>query len=223
MIKKIQSQLTQSLSVGRAYFSNLRQIEDRYVRRIKVLRVVLPASIVVLGLGMLLWTSLFGSDRYEAVSSEKLGKKPDVLMTNPKYSGHDENGKPYSLQAVAVRDNGDKTYKLDKPSADLQGDDGWMTMRSAEGKFNEKEQKLDLSGNVTLYHNQGHEFNIDHVTVDFEQGKAVGNTPVRGQTPEGSIKAEGLEIHDQGDKVIFMGESELVIRAQTKDNDKAIQ
>ena len=86
--------------------------------------------------------------------------------------------------------------------------------------FWRKQEVLRLVGGVDLFHDDGYVFWTYEALIDFRNGAASGETPVRGQCPFGTIDAEGFRRVDNGDRIIFNGKSRLVIfPAATKPGD----
>ena len=73
------------------------------------------------------------------------------------------------------------------------------------GVFHRDESRVDLSGNVTLFHDTGLQFQTDAATVDLKNDTAAGDQPVEGQNPDGTLAAQGFEVRDNGQTVVFTG------------------
>jgi lipopolysaccharide export system protein LptC len=72
-------------------------------------------------------------------------------------------------------------------------------------------QLLDLFDDVTLIHENGR-FVTKTAHVDVSASTAEGHDPVTGHGPSGDIRAQGFRILDKGDRVIFTGESNLLLK-----------
>jgi len=59
-------------------------------------------------------------------------------------------------------------------------------------------------------HDQGYELHTHDVHIDLAKDSAVGNQAVAGQGPSGELTAEGIEVFDSGQRVIFLGRTHML-------------
>ncbi len=146
-------------------------------------------------------------------------------MTNARYYGTDDKGQPFSVTASNVRErpNDDPSVDLVGPQADISLTDGtWLSISASQGIYNRDEQLLDLSGNVSLYQDQGNEFHTLSAHIDLEKGEASGDEPVSSQGPFGTMQASGFSMSEKGKIVTFKGPAELILNSgQTADGSSA--
>lgn len=188
------------------------------------LKVTLPAVAVALILLIIAWPQLQFDDGAVSVSLSDLGPEQaeNLSMLNPRFQGMDERNRPFNVTASeASQQTGDSSeVALDAPRADLTLDDGSALALSAEsGVYDRKAKTLNLDGEVTLLHDRGMEILTEEAEVDLEAGRAQGNAPVAGQGTTGDLTAEGFVVLDRGKRILFTGQSRLLIRpSEEKDS-----
>ncbi len=126
------------------------------------------------------------------------------IMANPHYQGVDARNRPYTVIA-------DKAVQLDKDNISLTGiradialEKGvWIAMNAGSGQMNMVTKKLELTGGVDVFYDNGYEFRTDHVHVDITEGNAYGDAEVEGQGPIGTLKAKGFSVTGHGKSIRF--------------------
>lgn len=123
-------------------------------------------------------------------------------------SGPDaDTGAPATSGALTPNDS---IINLRRPVADMTMADGsWVAVMADDGVYHRDAGTVDLTGNVTLFHDTGLQFETDAATVDLKNDTARGDQPVEGQNPDGQLAAEGFEVRDDGRTVVFTGRAWL--------------
>jgi lipopolysaccharide export system protein LptC len=197
--------------------------EDPYSRFVATAKWLLPLIAVCLLALVALWPRL-------EVSIQQLAAMPkldprmahDLRMLKARYTGVDRDNRPYVLTADAAQQQSadiNDLIGLDGPTADLtMQDGGWLELNSFTGTYRPQGQILELFGNVAIYADRGDEFHSDSAHIDLVNNAAEGHDPVTGQGPFGHVVADGFQILDKGDTIIFTGHAtlELEPRAQQK-------
>jgi lipopolysaccharide export system protein LptC len=99
---------------------------------------------------------------------------------------------------------------LTRPIADMTMSDGaWVAVTADGGVYHRDSGTVDLSGNVTLFHDTGLSFQTDAASVDLKNDTARGDQPVEGQNPNGELASQGFEVLDDGQTVVFTGRAYL--------------
>ena len=145
-----------------------------------------------------------------------------VTVNNVKYDGSDSKGRPFSITAASAvqPQGGDDVINLTQPQADITMEDGsWVALTASKGVYRRKDDMLDLTGNVTMYHDNGMSFRTEAATIDLKGHTAKGDKPVQGQRSDGEIASDGFEVRDNGKTIIFTGRANLKIYAKN-DKDK---
>jgi lipopolysaccharide export system protein LptC len=154
-------------------------------------------------------------------------KASDVTVKQVQYNGIDAHNRPYSITAdTAVQpqsatpapeaNEADNVINLKRPVADMTMSDGaWVAVTADDGVYHRDDGTVDLSGNVTLFHDTGLSFQTDAASVDLKNDIARGDQPVEGQNPDGELAAQGFEVRDEGQTVIFTGRAYLKLFPKT--------
>lgn len=188
----------------------------RHSSVVRRLRLVLPLIAVALVVVMLAWTDMDGPVepvRREEVAPQTVGKNE---LLNPKFQSEDTKKQPYTITADRAFQESEDLDRviLDKPVADIALDGGsWIAIKATDGEYLQSEQKLNLKGNVRLYHDAGYELNTDAVDLDISAQTAHSSTPVSGQGPAGTIKGAGLDATGQNGILIFTGPASMTINS----------
>src|ERR1035437_3035369 len=77
-------------------------------------------------------------------------------LTDARYHGVDDHGRPYTITAAVARQSSPERIDLTTPVGDVSLESGtWMTVKARQGVYLQHAQQLDLSGEVTLYRDDG--------------------------------------------------------------------
>jgi len=150
-------------------------------------------------------------------------KAAEVTVNQVQYNGVDAQNRPYSITAKSASqpqkpegatsdasEGGESVVNLEKLVADMTMSDGtWVALTADSGVFRRDAGTVDLSGNVTMFHDTGLSFETDAATVDLKNDWARGNQPVEGQNADGQLAAQGFEVKDNGQTIVFTGRSYL--------------
>lgn len=176
----------------------------RRSRLIRTLRVVLPAIIVLIFLGLagsVAWSTLNAQPRTATAGDEP------IRLVNPRFVGRDEKGRAFVLTAEsAIRDRLDyQRVILTKPALvlDENGPDQ-LRINAADGVFHEQSNKLELSGGVHM-EDADSSFDTAASLFDTKTGEVVGSGPIQGAGGLGEIRAESYGVYGKGDTMVFKG------------------
>lgn len=134
-------------------------------------------------------------------------------MQGAQYHGLDQQGQPFTLTAASADEQGSDNVALTRPEGDITLKSGaWLMLKSDTGMFHQKSQRLGLTGNVTLYRNDGTTLNVARADIDMKGGNARSADPVQVQGPFGTLNAaNGFMLADRGETVRFNGPATLVL------------
>jgi lipopolysaccharide export system protein LptC len=111
----------------------------------------------------------------------------------------------------------DSVVNLKQIVADMTMTDGaWVAVTADSGVYDRDSSVVDLSGNVTLFHDTGLQFQTDAAKVDLKNDTAQGDQPVEGQNPDGTLAAEGFQVLNDGRTVVFTGRAYMKIYPTSK-------
>lgn len=177
----------------------------RRSRRIRLLRVLLPAAIV----GILVYVASEVSWRsMQAASRPPAEAKTQIRMISPRFYGQSNDGRSFMIAArSAVRDDHDlMQVRLDSPTLTLGFDEpqpSRVTARS--GVYREDTLKLVLNGDVRIDDGGGYRFASEQAVVDTMTGNITGETAMLGEGPTGQVKSNAYSVYDKGDRIVFRG------------------
>ena len=191
--------------------------ENRYSRRVALLKRVLPAVGLVLLLLITIWPRL--APLWERMRlgfpAIDLRDARELRMLNPRYLGTDRLDRPFVVTAAVARQVPDRQdlMSLEAPRADMKTHGGAdIVVTSATGIYQSQAQLLDSFGEVTLVHQNGTRFITDAARLDIAHNAAQGDDPVEGHGPSGDVKAQGFRIFDKGDTILFTGRSDMLLK-----------
>jgi lipopolysaccharide export system protein LptC len=190
---------------------------DPYSRRVALLKLLLPAIGLALLLLIAAWPRL--QVLFESVGPGfariDLREARELKMVDPRYAGTDRQNRPYVLTAAIGRQIPDRTdlLSLERPRAKIALHHGTVIVTAATGIYQSQAKLLDLFRRVSIVRQDGTRFITDSAHVDFSDNSAAGRDPIKGRGPWGAIAAQGFRILDKGDRVIFTGRSDLVMKS----------
>lgn len=173
----------------------------------------------ILGVGLLvgigIWPELDRMEDRARVSFRRVvTAAPDaVRVVEPRYQGLDEQNRPYTVTAdIAAQTDAPDIVDLERPRADIVMTDGsWVLLESREGRFDKARNRLDLSGEVTLWQDGGNMLVTEAAEIALAEGAASGNRPVAAQGPFGTLVSEGFRLTERGQVVVFTGRARAVL------------
>ncbi len=190
----------------------------RHSRRVAVLKRLLPA----VGVGLLLLTAMWPRvaplwERMRfAFPAINLRDARELDMIRPHYVGTDRYGHPFVVTAASGRQlpHRQDLMSLRAPRADIKTHSGANIVITANTAiYQSQTQVLDLFGRVTVVHQNGTRFVTQSARVDAASNQAEGHQPVTGHGPSGDVTAQGFRIFDKGDRILFTGRSDLLLRS----------
>jgi len=194
----------------------LKRYHSTYSRFVQLMKFFLPVVASVVLLLVVVWPELKSQpEKFPiSISDLKVETAGGQRVINARFTGVDSENRPFSVTADAVVQDSPDTrgVKLTKPKADVTlAGDSWVAVSAPTGIFWRSKEVLFLTGGVDLFHDEGYEFQTSEARIDFRNGTASGDQPVRGQGPFGSVNAQGFRIVESGDTIVFQGTSKLKI------------
>ena len=177
---------------------------------------LLPVAAVVLLTVVALWPQL-----NEEADKARLAYRRDSLitasgqLTDARYHGLDGNGQPYTVTAATARQVGPDRIDLTTPKADLSMNSGaWLIGQGNSGVFLQKSEQLDLSGDVSLYRDDGTILSTDSADLDVRDGAATSSERTHIEGPFGTLDAQGFTLTDHGAVIRFAGPGRMVLNGR---------
>jgi lipopolysaccharide export system protein LptC len=185
---------------------------------VRVLKVALPLVVfVTLGYVGYWWLQARGT----VVDPTLIQKVPgaddtqaEVTVNDVKYDGRDSKGRPFSITAASAShaDGDDRRISLKKPLADIVMSGGaYVALTANDGVLDRDADVITLTGDVTLFHDNGLSFQTDSATINLDAKTAEGNDVVEGQNGDGELVSQGFRVRDDGDTIEFTGKAYMKI------------
>lgn len=200
------------------------RLRARRGRSVRLLKVALPLiMLVTLGYLGFWWLESRGT----VVDPTLIQKVPgadateaEVTVNDVQYDGKDDKGRPFSITAASAShlDGDDRHISLNKPLADIVMASGaYVALTANAGVLDRDADIISLTGDVTLFHDNGLSFQTDSATIDLNSKTAEGNDVVEGQNSDGELVSEGFRVRDDGDTIEFTGKAYMKIYPKQKD------
>ena len=205
----------QSAFTGRPRAGKVGRRLRAYTYFIRMMRIVLPVLTVAAIALVIAWPSL-RNDKPSVLPADPGGPQ----MLNSRYSGVDQQNRPYTITADSAIQSSRTADTVDmvNPVAEMALEDGsWIALKANSGHYNQKEGKLVLDGNVELFHSLGYQATTEQAFADVNAGTAWGDRPVSGHGPGGQVDALGFRIFDRGNTIVFTGDPKLILRPSKGD------
>ena len=192
-----------------------------FVRRLRLGFMIAAAAIAVL----LVVQLVMGSQG--TVSGETEMVSSDSRMVNPRFVGRDDALIPYVLTAdAAIRQRGGAPdiTDLERPRLDydfLETDASSVLAQT--GRYDASNRVLDLYSDVNLDTEDGYRFASEHARIFLREARVVGERPVEGSGPMGTIRADSYEIREGGDLLIFDGNVRMTLVQERTDLSRTAQ
>src|SRR3546814_11330805 len=73
----------------------------------------------------------------------------------------------------------------------------WMSLIAGAGIWHKRDEAVDLSEGVSVFHEEGHQLISNTARIDLGGGTAASDDPTSGQGPGGNIRGEGFRLYDR--------------------------
>jgi lipopolysaccharide export system protein LptC len=198
-------------TMGRGESARAFHSARRHSRVVRVLRIAVPAAVVVAGLAVFL-ISYFKPLRYLARLPINVGdlvvSGSKITMEHPHLSGFTRDARAYELSADAAAQDMTKPdiVELHNIRAKLQMQDkSTVQMTAVLGVYNSKGEMLKLDRNIDLSSSTGYAGHLSEAVIDIRKGNVVSEKPVEVKLLQGVLNANRLDIENSGDLVTFGG------------------
>jgi len=133
-----------------------------------------------------------------AMTFERMGNVAnDLAMIKPRLTGTDASGNPFVVTADSAAQDGRNAHRarLKNVQADIAlGEKAWLTASAESGLLDADARTLKLSGAIAIYSDSGYELHTEGGDVDLKSGIMRGLSPVTGQGPLGTIRADRFTV-----------------------------
>lgn len=183
----------------------------RHTGRVRFLRRALPAaillcvSVIVIGA----WLDplrLLGELPIEFARLAISGSK--LKIEAPKLSGYTGDGRAYSVTAESAAQDLTRPGVIEMIGIEARFDlvgGGTTMLRAARGTFDSKAEELRLLDGIDITSTNGFGGKLSEAIVDMRKGYVLSSAPVDLRYQDGWLKADRLEIFDNGERALFEG------------------
>ena len=189
----------------------------RSSRRVAVLRVALPAAALLALAAVIFWPA----EGRRIIVMPPMPVTPQLAMDQPRFSGTDEQNRPYVLKAQRAVQLPDNLMQVDlvAPEARMAMPDGRPMAGSATvGRFDQTKKRLWLGGAVAMTQGGGPDgdmhFTTSELFADFGSRTVWGDRPARLSGAFGTIEGQGFRIFDGGKTLLFTGQSRAILNGE---------
>jgi lipopolysaccharide export system protein LptC len=184
----------------------------RHSRLVRMLRIAVPTA-VLFAMAVIVGVSVFNPFR---MLMPKLPIDPGnlvvsgtkITMESLHVPGYTSDRRPYELWATtAVQDLTDPDHvELNKLKTRVLMEDGstaWLDART--GKFDNKQQTLDLHKDIVMTTTNGYEARLSQAFVDLGKNTVTSEEHVDVKMSSGTVSSDRLRIYGGGEVVRFEG------------------
>lgn len=192
----------------------------RYSRAVGWGRIAAPAGAILL-VGLIF---LMGKDRGGVIDIGDVGDAArlgaGLELENPRFAGTTDDGDPFVVTAKAAVPDGAVPDRVDleAPAGEIRMSDGITVKVAARGgRMVRSEERLSLSGDVTVTTSNGYSARTQAVEIDLDSKTAEAPGRISADGPIGSLEASRFRVRrtdPEGKDVTlrFEGDVKLVIR-----------
>lgn len=183
----------------------------RHSSRVRFLRRVLPVlALVILALAAFVaWLDPFRIVRDFPLDVMKLSIQGNKLvMDAPKLSGFTKDGRGYNITATAAAQDLTKTNVIEldgiKANFTLTGN-GMTELTAVKGLYDAKGDIVRLTEGIVIRSTAGYEGRLQDALIEVKRGFVTTENPVDILFNNGSIRADRMQIFDNGARAVFEG------------------
>ena len=181
----------------------------RHSRHVRILRIAVPLSVVVVVVGGIALTALkplrvLSGVPVDVGSLVVSGTK--IMMQQPRLAGFTRDNRRYNLVAQAAAQDVTKPdmIELHGINATMEMKDGAVFETTAkDGLYNSKTELLTLSQNIVVTSSSGYKALLNEAVIEVRAGRVVSDKPVEVKTATWTINANGMEVAESGDVMRF--------------------
>ncbi|MGP1397176.1 MAG: LPS export ABC transporter periplasmic protein LptC [Inquilinaceae bacterium] len=184
-----------------------------YSRFVSLLKLILPMTAIAIMALVALWPTI-QNELKPPPPAPVISERTSSQLLGPRYVGTDERNQPITIVADSADQVGEdgEIVVLARPDAAITLEDGTeLSLSARSGRYDRAGAGLYLNGGVNLRRDDGVSLVTEEAHVDLENRNAWGDLPVSGDGPFGEVSGEGFRIEDEGDTVILIGQSRLLL------------
>jgi len=185
------------------------RVAGRHSVAVRVVRIGLPIAVVIALTGLVLNTYFKPMQIFEklpSVSGKLAVQGSKITMELPRIAGFTRDQRAYELNAeTAVQDIAKPDIvELQNLRAKMELQDKDVVQVTANaGTYNTKADKIVLRDQIVVTSQQGYKAVLREAAVEMKKGNVISEQPLEITLPNGTLKANRLEIIDSGDVIRF--------------------
>lgn len=184
----------------------------RHSRLVRILRIAVPGA-VLLSMAAIVGVSIFNPFRMlmpklPLDSGNMVVSGTKITMESPHLAGFTPDQRPYELWAkTATQDITDPDHVdlSDLRAKVLMEDRSTLFLDARTGRFDNKQQQLELHKDIFLRTSTGYEARLNSAFVDMGKGTVSSDERVDVTLTNGTLSADRLRITEGGDVIRFEG------------------
>lgn len=134
------------------------------------------------------------------------------VMNHPQYQGTDKNGQQYKVTGTRAIQKTPELIVIESVEGQLLRADGsFITLRADTAEYLQKQELIELIGNVQVQDSTGYNFMTPRATVNTATMEVTGNDRIEGIGPQGKLLATGFKIGDNAKEITFGGTSRVTV------------
>lgn len=182
----------------------------RHSRRVRILRVAIPATVAVAVLGGLVASTWLQPLRMLAKVPIDIGhlvvSGTKITMQQPRLAGFTSDNRHYDLTAQAAAQDLTKPDIIElqgiRANMEMQDKVGYETT-AQNGIYNSRTEMLILQHNVVVTSSEGHRARLSEAVIDIRAGKIVSEKPVEVKGMQWTVSGNRLEVSEGGTLIRF--------------------
>lgn len=190
---------------------------DELARRQTALRWakwLLPATALLLLGSIAIWPEvdrLINANQAALTEATRL-KVESGNLEGAEYRSVDGHGRPFMVTARSAHQLTEDRIDLTAPTADTLTQNGeWLYLQSQFGVYMQHEQLLDLTGEVTLYRDDGLMMRGPIADVALHEGAIASDSWVHAEGPFGVLDAKGYWLSQHEGIAQFRGPGRIIL------------
>lgn len=183
-------------------------------RLIRGLRIVLPASIGLLGAALVFAPLSVRSEISFVLDKNKVAiAKERMRVTTATYRGEDTKGQPFEMRAGSAvqTTSSDPVVRLKDLSAQIGLTEGPATLVAENGRYNMDSNVVLIDGPLRFTTSDGYRIDTRDVAVGLQTKKLASGGPITGQMPLGNFSADRISADLSTRTVALTGRARLHI------------
>ena len=160
----------------------------------------------------------------EKIVQPEIANPDEISAAQSTVSGLDRENQPYDLTARRGWQDKDKPniVHLEDIAATFRKADGRAyALAALTGVYDTKSKEMDLAGNVTVSEGTRFSARMEQAHVVVEKKALTSQVPVVVSFASGTVHANGLEISDDGARILFLNGVKARFGAATAKGDQA--